>query len=666
MAKLPQYRQQAVAQAAAPGAALVNTSTIRGLQQLAQGVTDVARIQTQMQEREARDYRLTSQNQTTVALAQEKTNLTANSRTGSEYANGVKTFIEQQRDKAIEDAPNPRAAEQVRQYYDALGATEMESAVGVAAKINAENTAEITRTTLNISFNDTFQNPGNYETQLASGAQVIGMSDLSDQQKEKAIKAYANELTVYRFQGLIKQNPALAKKELDDGEFNYILTTDQLMKLSQSADQQVQAQGAATKQKVSGEISDYIAYKSAGGQNKTEYSEANLHAIYGPEQGSAVFNQIQDVNSFAENFGRVELASAEEIGALIDAEKVNGPEDYRTQAQQESTMIRAVTERNKQLSNDPALYSMKSGNVQGAFELYQASGDGKSYAIATTSEQLRLGVPNEYLSVMGKKQASAIVAEYNQGGEDAATMLAQLKQQFGDYFPIVMRDLNRAGLSPHASLVSVLDGAPATYLSQADKAGYKVMADNVGKDNLKDIKDLSKAYIDDNFTNTVNGTPSGIAMKNQMNKSLELLSMYYLDSGMVDSASDASEKAYDGLINSRYTFQDNYRVPTKVGNYEPDSIKIENSLDALMDGVMDLDLMPPFDPSMPEEQRLEVYKLRLQPKWQTRGDDAGVELVDQNQQAVLTSDGQKIFYPWQELEDMDQSKRFNFFGLGGL
>lgn len=666
MAKLPQYTRQVIATSATPGAAPVDTSMARATGQFAQGISAFATMQSNMMAREARDYTINAQNETTVALAQEKANLTNNAKTGSEYAEGIKTFIETSKQTAMEKAPNQKAADEAGAYYDRLMAIESESAIKVAARINAENTAAVTEQSLKMGFNDTFQNPENFEKNLETGLYIIGTSDIPESEMDKAFKAYTNELTVYRMQGLIKQNPALAKKELDQGQYNAILTTDQLMKLTNQADQQVKAVGAAQKQKLSGEIKDYVSYKMAGGQENRTYSEDSLKAVYGEEQGAAIYSQIKEAERFAVSFGSVELASAEELVGIVEAERVTGPEDFQTQAKQESLILRAVSERNKQLSQDPALYSMKSGNVQEAFESFQATGDGKSYAEATTAEQSRLGVPGEYLSVFSKSQAEAMVKNYNEGGEDAFDMINDLKNQFGDYFPVVMRDLNRAGLSPHASLVSVLEPSTGNYLSLADKAGYKTMSDNIGKDNLTDIKDNTKALLEDRFFDTLNGTPSGISMKNQVQKSTELLAMYYLDSGMIDDAGDAADKAYEDVINSRYTFQDTYRVPVKVGSYNPDSARIETSLDSLMDTVSDMDLMPPYDPSLPYDQRLEVYRMRLNPKWQTRGDDAGVELVDQNQQAVLTSDGQKIFYTWQELEDMTPERSFNFLGLGGL
>ncbi|AUR93057.1 coil containing protein [Vibrio phage 1.182.O._10N.286.46.E1] len=666
MAQLPGYQQRKIVeQQATPGAAPVDRSMSRALSGVGQGLAQFAQVQNTLEEREARDYTIKSQNEMTVGLEAERLRLTNESTTGSQYVDGIDGYINTAKQKALEAAPNQKAADLTSEYFDSLLARENAKAVPVAAKMNAQNTAAVTKEALQISFNETQRSPVSYTENLEKGALIIATSDIPESEKERSIKAYESELAWYRFSGMVSDNPQQAKNELESGDWDAILPPNQMANLISKADQQIESVKASSRNKLSKELNDYISYKSAGGEEKKNYSEQSLKAVYGEEKGAEIYAQIQDVNSFADEYQKIKLASPSDIQKIISSQEVTGPEDFKTQSGQYKSVVAAVNERNKNLSNDPAKYSLQSDNVTNAYNEYLQTGDGRNYAITTMSEQQRLGVPVEYVSVFTSQEAKAIVGKFNAGDEEAATLISSLKDQFGDSFPIVMRDLNRAGLSPHASLVSILDIGPATYLSQASKAGYKVMSGNVGKDNQTDITTQVKEAIDSSFSETVNGTPSGISMKNQIVKSTELLAMYYLDTGMADSANDASQKAYKDVVGDRYTFQDGYRVPKEVEGYTPDASAIEQSLDGILDDIDSIELMVPFS-DLPDDLAQRVYKRRLNPTWQTRGDDAGVELVDQNMQAVLTADGQKIFYTWSELEAEAPTSEFTFGGLGGL
>ena len=650
MAKLPQYRQQVVEQQFSPGAAPVDRSMSQALGQAAQGLSQFAKAQDVMMQREARDYTIQAQNKMTVGLESERVRLTNEAATGSEYIEGLEAYITQAKQVALDSAPNQKAADLATEYFDSLLSNEKARAIPVAAKMNAQNTAAITKEALQIGFNETQRDPDSYEQNVQKGALIIQTSDIPESQKEDAIRAYRNESTWYRFKGMVSDDPVRAKSELESGDWDHMLTPEQQSQLTNAANQQIKSLNASSQQKLTGEINDYIAYKSAGGEETRVYTEDNLKAVYGSEKGAEIYKQIQDVESFSENFQKVKLADAEDIEGLMSAEMVQGPEDFRTQSAQQKTMIAAINERNKQLSDDPALYALQSDNVKTAYETYVQTGNGGAFAATTIAEQKRLGVPSDFTSVLSKQQAGQMVSQYQQGDETAAEFIQNLRSQFGDYFPVVMRDLNGAGLSPNAATVAVLPQGSrgATYLAQADKEGYKTIKANLDPDDYKDIKSsVFNAVGDFDSTSYSEGTRA------QVKQSVELLAMKYLSAGIYDSAGDAVEAAANDVVNSRYDYQDTYRVPI-----EKDAYMIERGVGRLLPSILEMDLLPPRSATLSPDLAQESYKSSLKPKAITLNDDSGVVIYDNQNEPVLDSNGNLIIYTWDELEKLANDDKY--------
>ena len=651
MAKLPQYTQQ-VTRRATQAPQLTNQNNLgEAVGKFAQGASQLASVQADIQRREARDYVISNQNKTSVALSQEKSNLADTATTGSEYTDGVKTFIEKQKAAALENSPTPRAAEATGKYYDALTAKELENAIPKAANINAINTANVQADALRLGFNAALQDPNEYESSLEDGAVLIGMSDLPENKKESAIKKYDNELSYYRFKGQIRDNPSLALNELESGDWNSRLDPNQLEALTREAMQQVKSVKASNTKKLSGEISDYIAYKSAGGPQVTEYDETTLKAVYGDQDGGDLYKEIQSANDFASDYNKVALAGGDELEGLAASQAVTGPEDFRTEGPQASSMNAAIQKRNEDLVKDSGLYALKSQNVKNSFDSYLNTGDGKTFAEVTTSEQERLGVPSGYETILPKQQAASMVAQYEQGGEDAAVFVNQLQDQFGDYYPKILQELTAAGLSPNASVVAILPigGRAATLLAQADKEGYTTIKSNINPDDYKTISDGLEAELA-----AFSGTTYSEGTKAQIKGSTELLAMKYLSSGVYPDAESSLEAAANDIVNERYNFTTGsfiggaevtgYRIPVDL-----DQSAIEAGVDSAVDALQGMNLMAPVS-GLPDDVAQQVYKVRMKAKVQTMNDDSGVVMVDFQNQPILTENGSMIRFTWEELK----------------
>lgn len=241
MAKLPGYlNRQVTGQAVNVEQKQVGSNLLGSINQAAQGVSQLVQVQQQMQQREARDYTLQTQNKTSVALAEQKVKVSQEAKTGSEYTAGIKTFIEQQKAIALENAPTPKAAETSSKYYDNLMANELEKAIPLAASMNAKNTATAINESLEIGLNQTFRNPADFDESLSNAETVIDTSDLAPNIKEQAKAQYKEKLMTQKLLGSIELDPKSAVAAIESGEYDS-LDPDSLRQITESAKSQSMA-----------------------------------------------------------------------------------------------------------------------------------------------------------------------------------------------------------------------------------------------------------------------------------------------------------------------------------------------------------------------------------------------------------------------------------------
>lgn len=525
----------------------------------------------------------------------------------------------------------------------------------------------------------------NYQDEKLVNEKVRSMTanqiayDQANGQSDEVIKANALNTTTAARSSVVDQylsgeklTQAKSYLEKYQEDFDPAVRSRYLSKI----DAALKTRRAAAQKEYSTGVSNYISYLADGNEPIAgRYTKDQIVNVYGQEKGEKIYQQVADYEDFATKFNQVRDASPQELNELLSSQKPGSPEDYPREARQYKFLLSAVDARNKRIAQDPAAYSMSNDLVKASFQRAAENGDYESYASATIAEQERIGVPSALTRILDKTTAKNFVMQYKQGGESAADLVNNLRQQYGEYFPRVMRDLYKEDLPPNVGVVAVLGNSPAaTYLSEADKIGFKTLKANVGNDDYKAIQTDVSGYIGNEYSDSINGLANQSVIKRQIQTSAETLALYYLDNGLADSTSDAAEKAYKEIISDRYEFRtsgsllgfggNTYRVPVEINGYSPNTDKVDNALDKLLDVIPKMSLMSPADPQIEsDELREQLYKRRLQPRWLTRGDDAGVELVDQNNQPVLLVDGQKIFYTWRDLEEMDLDEVEKIWGL---
>lgn len=309
MAKLPGYERQVITQASTPSAAQVNTSDARALGQLSQGIAGLAQARAVMMEREARDYTINAQNKTTVALANEKLKLQNEATTGSEYSEGIKAFIDSQKQIALDGTTNQKAADSIGAYYDALLAQQMAQAVNVSAKMNADNTVAVVRESLELGMNQTYRDPDSYQENLANAIRIIETSDIPESAKEKAIVEQTESLMSQRLLGVISQNPKMAVKEIESGMYDTLAPSklNQMRAAAQSQSEAVDRQSEIDKQK-----QEALRQKELNTQN----AQAQSNLEIGVSRGEMGFVEIEK----AYNSGVITPEKRTQLTKSVDAQ----------------------------------------------------------------------------------------------------------------------------------------------------------------------------------------------------------------------------------------------------------------------------------------------------------------------------------------------------------
>lgn len=448
-----------------------------------------------------------------------------------------------------------------------------------------------------------------------------------------------------------------AEQHLDKYE-NQIMP-DRVDAIRKSINQGRQVELSKNRERLTGELQDYIAYKNAGGEQTKQFDETTLKAVYGDEQGSQVYAEIQDANQFAIAYNQVKFASADELNQIVSGNLPDSPQDFRREQAQFNQFMRAVETRNTQLGKDPAAYTMQADAIKRSYQEYADSGIGVNFAAAQIAEQQRLGVPQQLTSVLPKPMAEEMVMRYQQGGETAAQFVKGIKESFGDYYSNVMRDLNAAGLSPVAQVVAILPpGNAANLLSEADKDGHKVLKETIGNDTFKTIEaDVSSSMSD--LSETLYFAANGPATLTKIKSATELLAMKYVSMGV--PVGDAIERSVNQVVNDRYEFVDGYRVPKgiMVGQTEKpiDVPSVTRGVDSLLDTVKDnVELQIPLHAGMPDDVAKMVYLRNLRITPTTLNDESGVVLMNQNGNAILDANGNPLTYTWDQLQELGKDK----------
>lgn len=414
---------------------------------------------------------------------------------------------------------------------------------------------------------------GEYQTMIQglvrSKAQRKG---LPDEQTQVQVLKTNSALVSNVIERLAIDNPQQAKQyfEIQIGG----MTADDQVQVSRAIERQIKDREIEARQmqairrtELSGRVADATAAYMAGYEFKKPPAEAEFVAAYGTEEGRARYQEFQKVPALGGAISELATASPEERAAILQrfnpAQSGVAGEGFQADSKAFSALVSAASRFDKEMQNDPAAYvAQRSAIVRKSAEGL-ASGDPvatAAYVTATIAEQQRLGIQEPKL--LTEWQAAAIASRFTDtadGGTKSASLIEGLRNQWGNSWPAVYQQLQ--GKLPGAALViaSGVDPKTAATLSRIASMKTEDLKKGLDSTSTRDAKDALNSKLAD-FRVTLNGQVGGERTFNTLYNELERLTYTYMGQGQ--SASDASEQAYDAVIGAKYTLEDTYRVPS--------------------------------------------------------------------------------------------------------
>lgn len=213
-------------------------------------------------------------------------------------------------------------------------------------------------------------------------------------------------------------------------------------------------------------LSEEIAFAGANGAPPVDsaFEPEAIAELYGtdPERGVAVVDQYKSEIAAAEMRNNVSMATPDQIESdltkLQDA--VSSPGNTPRDVQQQTAYVAALQQRNNAITDDAAKWA-NSGerfvrDIYGA--IHSAAPEDQAIIAQKYTDALSLtydnvGVPDQFRTVLPKQDATNQAAQFNDMGTDvAAAALSNYMDVWGEAAPMVLRQLEKAGLAPEYSV----------------------------------------------------------------------------------------------------------------------------------------------------------------------------------------------------------------------
>lgn len=386
-----------------------------------------------------------------------------------------------------------------------IGAMEFE------VKASNEKLAQDFDKVATLAINGVRSNPARYAAAVEEIENGINALPLGDAIKGKLRTQYRQQAAVASVQAVSDRDPRAALKLLNNGTYDADLSPEKKSALINAAEVDQRQRDAEARREArerqmlaaaqaQGVYQDQIAaYRETGRGLMPDKEFADLMKAAYPKVADRYIRTAEDERDFFTVRQSVILTSREEDAkALADAAPKVDPSApaglYESQVRRRDQLARAISAKWEAIAQDPAAWVL--GRSPKVAALYQpdaqpgATAEQVSAATAASTvagtralleTQASLGVPDFARRALTRQQADSTVARLNAAGdEEKANILAGLRGQYGEeYWPLVMRDLQEAKMSPAAAVLSRLDlggdAAARVDLSAAFKVGVPAM-----------------------------------------------------------------------------------------------------------------------------------------------------------------------------------------------
>lgn len=441
----------------------------------------------------------------------------------------------------------------------------------------------------------------------------------------------------------INTDAATAVKKLSDPAQYPMLDPILRERLLYQAQNRAGSQAAVNAGQVRQAFEDNLASLERTGEPAVALSPAAIRAAY-PDQADQMLDQLRRAGQLNAAVNRIALTSPQEDAQIAASWQPRGS-GYAAQARDQDVIYRAIDQKNRALTQDPAGYVLNAApDIRSAF----ATADRNPAAIPAAVKALdaaydRLGVPEDNRRVLPYDQASRLVSQITAAPPDqAATTMQQLAGQYGPEWPRVFGDLASAKLPQGYQVIAAVDdGGARTDLVEAMRAGPKALKSMVAPE---DDKAVTQGIPDTMapFLHTLALAPNGAQLGEAWKNAAEVLSLRYVSQGMAPK--DAMTRAVNGLVASKWDIADGagYNARAPRGSLATVEGIAEGTLSNLKPGDVWVPPQAPGGVPLTDQQRAEAYLrdgVKAGSLWVTNPQDDGWMLLDSTRRPVLRPDG---------------------------
>lgn len=362
-----------------------------------------------------------------------------------------------------------------------------------------------------------------------------------------------------------------------------------------------------------------------------------------------------------------------------------GAPGFDAQAHAFQALSEAEAAFERQLAEDPAAVAARAAGVQAAYGAMQTTLADQTvtraqraaavdaYAIATATEQQRLGVDNLRDDVIGEGakprqpgvrlltngQVTSIVRQFRASPTETVKISEGLQTAWGKHFPDVYAQLARDGNLPPAAVVipNMSDPFAKDRLAQlSDPKTQKEILENLAPTVRSDIDTQLHTSMETFLKTLPPGRSSWDLFSLVMGQQRALAASYAADGSKPDGTS-AAKAAFEQTVGWKYDFAGTLRIPHGVG--DADAIT-RATMNIQADPALLRPLAPPAARAgVTDADRQSGFEdaIRSSGVWLANADETGAALYVHSRlspglYAVRGQDGKPVEFSWARLEAM--------------
>lgn len=344
----------------------------------------------------------------------------------------------------------------------------------------------------------------------------------------------------------------------------------------------------------------------------------------------------------------------------LSAEELAQPGAAQLSAMRQSA-AHDVQNRQKELSNDPALAIEHSATYQKQVKQFQKFGTGDLVA-QKYKQMTQRGVPESQQTPFDNATSSAMVSEIRTlGPEQGLQLLTRTKAQYGGKFPGVLRGLVRNGLPEEFPMAIGLQNIPQSepYLPDMLEAwtpGFKsTLGSQTNSAVSGQLSDLMQPFVSSlNAASSANLKQQG-AVEQNVNQYAQLILMKKgFSQDNPPSSRDlenAANDAFTRVIGNRYSeITNNFRVPATV---DPAAVSLMNKNMEQKLATSDFKELQAANPLLSKGFiKAQDFKDRiLTGHWVTTPDEQGMAWVDPLGRVMRLTNGQPFGYKFKDMNN---------------